>query len=349
MPIYALFSNVWDFFTNGCAPGVCLKGFDERIVTQLKTLAVTLFCTGLLLCGGTVAFAQSSAPPAAGLTLNLETGSAPQGEVFRVGFLADSAPGHQRIVLRPFRDHLERSIERTVELVAYRDARALIQAMRRGRVDYAMAPGAVFAASYRACTCVVPLASQPNRDGSDGLFSAVLASRTGSIDALDDLDRARIAVVGQGSVVAHHVGLAELWRAEVALDDERLQFVASLHEGQALLARGDVDALLAWTRQAEGKVVFDAAPLNTLPQEARDTLSFVWRSRPIPTYTHFVHSDVSAQLQNTLRALLVGLTGRSGDAFEAVDSGSGRAFLARTVDDYAPYLDAYSYWDQSSR
>lgn len=269
-----------------------------------------------------------------------------QGDVFRAGFLADSAPGHQRIMLRPFRDHMEQVLQRPVELVGFRDARAMVQAVRRGNLEYAMAPGSVFAAAHRACACVEPLGAQPNRDGSHGLLGAVLTAKNGRVASMADLDRARLVIVGEGSVVAHHVMLAELWRADIELDDARIAFAASLPQANAMLNDGQADAILTWSRQAEGAVLFDAPPFNVLATEQRDGLSIVWRTRTLPSHTHFAHSDLTDATRDALRAMLLGLTGSNGDAFEAVDTGSGRAFLARELDDYAPYLDAYSYWDQ---
>ncbi|MFK7793355.1 MAG: phosphate/phosphite/phosphonate ABC transporter substrate-binding protein [Devosiaceae bacterium] len=325
-------------------------------MTSIKRLPLFLALFWALF-GATHVFAQTGgspvtsaplAPPSAGLTLNLESQNAPRGEVFDVGFLADAAPGQQQRQLLPFRRHMEAVLLRPVELLPYRDARALIQAMRRGNVDYAIAPSSLFAATHRACACVEPLASQPNLDGSSGLVAALLSSENGPIGTLADLDQARITVVGEGSAVAHRIGLAELWLADVRLNPDKIAFSDTLEAAVTLLAGDEADAILTWSRQAEGSTLFDQEPFNALDQDARANLRFVWRSRAIPTQTHFAHTGLEAETIATLRAMLTRLTGTNGDAFDALDQGSGRAFVTRTLSDYQAVFDAFSYWDQAA-
>lgn len=288
-------------------------------------------------------------PPPAGITLDVESRNALDGDVFRVGFLADAAPGHQRSLYLPFRSHLEAVLSRPVELVPFRDARGLMMSMQRQDIGYAMAPSSVFAATHRLCACVIPLGTQPNRDGSHGLFSVLLAPEESSIDGLGDAADARLAIVREGSVVAHRVGLSELWRTDLQLNPENFLFTATLQEAADALATGQADAILSWSRQADGSVMFDREPASTLSDEIRSNLRIVWRSRPVPGYTHFAHLDLPEPLSETLQAMLIELTGRNGDAFDAIDQGSGRRFVARDLDDYDPLLEAFVYWDGANQ
>lgn len=325
---------------------------------MMKPLKALLIGLSLFGVGTSVSFAQSNeaqvtsrplAPPPASVTLDLEGQNAPAGEVFRVGFLADAAPGHQRSLYLPFRAHLEAVLSRPVELVPFRDSRGLMMAMQRQDIGYAMAPSSVFAATHRLCTCVTPLGTQPNHDGSEGLFSVVLAPEGGPVEGLGDLADARLVVVGEGSVVAHRVGLSELGHNEVRFDEDRLLFKATLQEAVDALAAGQADAILSWTRQADGSVIFDREPASTLSDEVRSNLRIVWRSRPIPGYTHFAHLELPEPLGETLQTMLVELTRRNGDAFDAIDQGSGRGFVARDLNDYDPLLDAFVHWDRADQ
>jgi ABC-type phosphate/phosphonate transport system substrate-binding protein len=285
-------------------------------------------------------------PPPASITLDVDRPSAPEGEVFRAGFLADAAPGHQRQLYRPFRDHMEAVLQRPVELVAFRDSRSLMMAMQREDIGYAMAPASIFIATHRLCACVAPLGSQPNRDGSDGVFAAVLVVEDGTVDDLGDLADKRLALVGEGSVVAHRVGLAELDRAELGFQPDQLRFAATLAEAVGHLETGEADAILSWTRQADGAILFDHEPARALPNEIRADLRILWRSRPVPGSTHFIHAGLPELTAEALQAMLIGLTGTDGDAFDAIDQGSGRGFVARQMVDFAPLLDAFDYWDR---
>lgn len=285
-------------------------------------------------------------PPPASLTLDLGEQSAIAGEVFRVGFLADAAPGHQRRLFLPFRRHMEAVLSRPVELVPFRDARGLMMAMQRQDIGYAMAPSNVFVATHRLCGCVTPIGAQPNRDGSPGLFSVMLALDDGRVRDLGSLADARLAIVGQGSVIAHRVGLSELWRAELQLAEDRFLFTTTLEDAADALVTGEVEAVLSWSRQAEGGTLFDSEPANALDQHLRTRLRIVWRSRPVPGLTHYHHTELPDELAGTLQSMLLDLTGRNGDAFDAIDQGSGRAFIARTLQDFDPLLDAYDFWDR---
>lgn len=298
--------------------------------------------------------APDRSPPPAGVTLTTPDETSPaepaaNGAVFRIGFLAGTAPAHRRALLEPFTDHAQAVLGRPVDLVPFREARGLIDAMERGTIRYGMGPASLVAALSARCACVEPLASQLNRDGGFGLFSALLAPRDGAVRGAADLadDARRIILVGQGSVVAHHLGLSELWRSSVSLQAEQLVFAASLSEAYRQLVAGEGDAILTWTRQVEGGVLFDAPPAHDLTDEERAGLRIVWRSRALVGHSHFIHTGVSEEERSALRAMLTGLHGRDGDAFDALDRGSGRAFRAVMLEDYQPYRDALTYWQTS--
>ena len=289
------------------------------------------------------------APPSAGVTLDLRATEERQGEVFRVGFLADAAPGHQRQQFVPFRAHLEEVLNRPVEMVGYRDARNMILALQRGQALYAIAPASILIAAHRQCACVAPLASQPNRDGSSGLFAVMLARDDGPVDGIADLDGQRVVIVGEGSVMAHRIGLAELWRADVRPEDDALSFAPTLSAAVALLEAGEADAILSWSRQADGRTLFDAEPADALAPDQRGALRIMWRSRPVPGISHFASTRLDADQLALLQTMLVDLTGTDGDAFDAIDQGSGRPFAARSMADYRVLTDAFSFWDGAAR
>ena len=299
--------------------------------------------------GNTPAASTPLTPPPAGITIELDGSSSPEGAVFQVGFLADSAPDHQQALYVPFRQHLEAVLQRPVELIGFRDSRGLMLAMQRADIQYAMAPGTVFAATHRLCACVVPLATQPNRDGAIGLYSVLISDTNGSIADMDDLEEARLIIVGEGSAMAHRIGLSELWRAEVRFPEDAIQFRPTLGAAVATLQAGEADAVLSWTRQSEGSLLFDQEPAAELDEDSRASLRIIWRSRPVTGHSHFAHDALDEGTLTTLRSMLVRLDGTDGDAFDAIDRGSGRGFVERQLDDYHVVLDAFDYWDQATR
>lgn len=320
-------------------------------------LFVALACGLVLGFNSSVVAAQDGdarTPPPAGLTLTLpETGSsapAPEGPVFRVGILADAAPDLQRLRLRPFTAHLEALTRRPVELVPFREARGLILGMQRGQIAYAIAPGTLAAATQGLCSCITPLGLQPTTGGGTGLYAAV-AVRAGEADTaragLASLPAERLAIVGEDSVVAHHVGLSELSISGVAVSPgEPYQFLPSLDAAARLLADGGADAVLFWTRQAAGATPDAAEPAHGLSAAQRDALAIVWRSRPVPGTLHYVHADLDADLRSRLAAGLTALDRQNAAAFDALDVGSGLAFIGASLSDLQPQLDALAFWSR---
>lgn len=297
---------------------------------------------------------SSLAPPPAGVTLTLPDGSPTlipganmDAPPFRIGFLANSAPGDQQALMLPFRDHLEQSLNRPVEFVPFREARGLVIAMEQKTIVYAIGPGSVLAATHTLCSCVAPLAVQPNGDGSRGLFSVLIAPVDGTVQSVDAVRAERLVVVGEGSVVAHQTGLSELWAQDVRLDpDQDLQYASSLAQAVELVQGGQADTILSWSRQADGGVLFATPPAHQLEDDVRAGLRIVWRSRPMPGLSHYAHRDLEAALIERLRDLVTDLARTDGEAFYAVDQGSGRPFVAASLTDYAPYMDALAYWSR---
>lgn len=297
---------------------------------------------------------SSLAPPPAGVTLTLPGGGptlVPGGNTnappFRIGFLANTAPGDQQILMMPFRNHVEQSLNRPVEFIPFREARGLVMAMEQKTISYAIGPGSILAATHTLCSCIAPLGAQPNADGSRGLFSVLVVPENGTVRGPEDLQAERLIVVGEGSVVAHQIGLSDLWAQGVQLDpDQDLQFATSLTQAVEQVQAGQADAILSWTRQADGAVLFAAPPAHQLEEDVRSGLRIIWRSRPVLGLSHYAHRDLEEALIDQLRDLLTELTSTDGEAFFAVDQGSGRPFVATSITDYAPHMDALAYWSR---
>lgn len=295
-----------------------------------------------------------AAVPSAGPSGTTDGGADTSGtdgvSVFRIGFIASAAPDHQRRLLEPFSQHMQAVLQRPVDMVPFREARGLMGAMERGTIRYAMGPASLVAALGARCDCVEPLASQRNRDGGFGLFSALVAPLDGVVSDVSDLsdEDHRLIVVGQGSVVSHFVGLSELWHEGIALRPEQLVFATSLRDAADRLASGEGDAIVMWTRQVEGSVLFDAPPAHDLGEEVRGNLRILWRSRPLVGHSHFVHTGVPDADRAALRQMLVSLHNRDGDAFDALDQGSGRDFVAVDLAAYQPYRDALTFWQDQA-
>lgn len=330
----------------------------SRTYTTGRSVAIS---AGLVLVlSASTAIAQSNAtpstlaPPPAGLTLVLPQAASqtPSAPAFTIGFLSGTAPDFERQRLAAFVRHVEGTLNRRVELIPMREARGLMGGLEGGSLSYAILPGALVSATAALCACIEPLASQPNGDGSLGLHAVLISAADGAFVTLSDLEKlgaARLAIVGQGSVVAHHIGLSELSRAGVRLPaDEQIVFTESLAQAASMLAEGEVEAILGWSRQAQGSLLMDGEPEAGLSAQMRQNLRIVWRSRAVPGATHVVRSDVPDDDRALLRSMLGALESTNGDAFDSVDSGSGRGLVSVTLDDFAPYDAALAYWRQAA-
>ncbi|MBV6657074.1 MAG: PhnD/SsuA/transferrin family substrate-binding protein, partial [Devosiaceae bacterium] len=258
----------------------------------------------------------------------------------------------QRERLAPFARHLEGVLDQPVEIVLFREGRGLMMALRRGQMRYAVAPGALVASTQMLCTCIEPLAVQQTITGGTGTFAALAVRADGPVASLEQaakLDADRVAIVDEGSVVAHRIGLSDLRLDGVGFpEDGAFVFVPSLGRGAAALHAGDVDAVLFWTRQARGDVLTSEVPVHTLDEASRNDLRVVWRSRPALGLTHVVQADLPDEQKDGLQSALVRLIGQNGDAFDAIDGGSGQPFSAISMAELQPYVDAFETWSRQS-
>lgn len=297
--------------------------------------------------------AQSPLAPPPSITLELNGPAAsPSGrwqtEPFRVGFLADPAPEHQRTRMIPFVRHLEGIVQRPVDLIAYPQSRGLVFALDQDQLDYVIAPSALLATAHLKCACLVPLALQPVGDGALGYFSTIATRADGAIGSIDDLVDRQIVVVGEDSLVAHQMGFAELSRAGRDLPTPQdAVYVPSMAQASDLVMDGQADAILYWSQQETGHILFDQAPASALSSEDRGRLRIIWRSRPLVATSHAYHGALEDEMAERLSVMLERLHSTNGDAFYALDEGSGRPFARIGMDDYQPFFDAVRYWNQN--
>lgn len=319
------------------------------------TLGALFACLVLALGTASAQDNGSRAAPPAGVTMTLPNAApaptaSPAGDVFRVGYLTSADPGDQRRRLTPFEQHMEGTLSRPVELIPFREARGLMSAIQRGQVEYGIGPGSVFASLNVQCGCVEPIATQPSRSGVRGLFAGLVVRQDDALNrsqAFDELSPSRIGIIGEGSVVAHRVGLSELVQSGVSVpvgSEADYLFFENLDEGVNQLLGNQADALLIWTRQSSGEIFDSEPPAHTLTPEEKQQLRIIWRSRPVFEQTHFVSTELGSDFRERLTQMIINVAFQNGDAFDAIDQGSGRPFEEVSLSDYAPLVDALRTW-----
>jgi phosphonate transport system substrate-binding protein len=251
---------------------------------------------------------------------------------FRIGMLAD--PGTERTVdgLAEIRNAYETALAMPVELFVARDYAALIDALENARIEYAILSATAFAAGWRRCGCVEPLAAP---GGAGSAIRSVLIVRKSSTGA----GNPRYLEAGPDSVAAHL-----LPRLALATKAEGLPFgagnlvpAASESESVGRFAAGEADGLFGWipASAAEPGQPLDGT-FERLAIAGVDPagLEILWSSEPLRQGPHVVRAGLDAQARRLLTRFLIGLADADPDLSARLSGGMEGGFLAVGPQDY---------------
>jgi len=258
-------------------------------------------------------------------------------DVFRVGWITGGDP-LLAARLEPFVAHLQKSLDRPVELFAARDGTVLIDAIASDQIDYAALSGTAYAIGQSLCNCLVPLASPSTRDRQTHLRSVLLAKPE------TDLSETTTLLAGQSAdFLTNQVPNAALKNAEIkaVATEAVLEASPSLEAVFDIVSAGGDHPLFAWTyAQAELEIVekdelsgFAAVLVNEVP-----TLEIVWQSQPFRIAAHSVHRSVPDIDRQKLTQALVEIREEAPLAFDVISPTLGGGFVPAAIGEYANYL-----------
>ncbi len=247
--------------------------------------------------------------------------------------------------IEPFRLALEKALGLPVEIVTLRNYRAVIDALSRSRVEFAVFSASAYAAAYASCECVDPLVAATFSGGGQSFRQQLLAKPGGPKD-LEALKGGTIAVVESGPVGGLMLAKHEL--REAGFDIEAGAATLSGHANSkaaiAALADGSADALLGWKPDRENEeegnsrgTMRQIAELGDSPFAAK----VIWQSSPIPYRIHAVRKSLDAEAKTILRSVLASLFDTDPVAYDAIEPDYGGGFIAARQSQFAPLVEMF--------
>lgn len=258
----------------------------------------------------------------------------------RIGMLA--RPGSGAVV--PGASAIERAYANAlgipVDIFVARDFAALIDAQASGRIQYAIFSATAYAAAWRRCGCVEPLAAPISEDGTPGLRAVLIVAKA---DAGGE--GRRIAAVPQSVVADLLPGLAgPQARPAGARPDDEIVRVGSMSVAERMFAEGEIDGLYGWAPERVGGP--DAGTLARLAAMgvAPGDVEIVWTSQPVRFGPHAVRADLPAEAKDILKRFLTGLKLADPDVYDLLEEERQGGFLRAGHDDYEAAVEALGGW-----
>jgi len=282
---------------------------------------------------------------AAALLCCLLTGPAQAGwredlGVFRIGMVA--SPGSGAVVegATAIRDAYARALGMPVEIFVARDYAALIDAQASSRIEYAIHSAASYAAAWRLCSCVEPVASPVSDDGSTGIRS-ILIARSGGPASSDDLAASRVAWGPGDSVSSYLMPLAEFTSNGQALQGNEPFLVAAASEAETerMLVQGSVDAMFGYIPSSADAIAQQGGSLARLAEAGGTGLTVLWTSELLRHGPHAVRTKLDGEAKDALRLFLTGLRDGNPKVYDLLERRFGGGFQEAVHEDYRTAID----------
>jgi phosphonate transport system substrate-binding protein len=246
--------------------------------------------------------------------------------------------------LEPFRVYLADHLEIPVEIQTFRNGADLVEAAAHRRIDYALFSGATYAAAWRSCGCMEPLAAPKSIDGTAGVRAILVVRGDSPYRTLDDLKGKVLAASNPRSIAGRLVPFNEM--ASEGSDPntlfQRIETAAGPEAAVLQMIDRKVDAALAWsTLEGEADEGYDRGALHALVGRHlldMHQIRIIWRSGLIPNGPHAVRDDLPLSLKNRLRDILLDLIDNAPEAYDAVEPDFGGGFVPIGHSTYLPLL-----------
>jgi phosphonate transport system substrate-binding protein len=204
----------------------------------------------------------------------------------RIGLAPYLSPAALLTAFRPMREHLERTLERPIEMVTAKDFTALIEATRRGDFDAALLP------AHLSRMAVADWRFEPLAGVNDPVIVQVLVRADGPIKSPPDL---RAGKIGMLDALALTATVGRQWLQELGLATSvTVVALPSINSAMIALDRGEVEAVVA-----------GASQLMSLPAGTPRTERLLATVRNIPGPVYVAHPRLTPAEVLRLRAALV--------------------------------------------
>lgn len=260
---------------------------------------------------------------------------------FRIGMLGEAGSGHSVNGLSRLRTAFERALGTQVEVFVARDYTRLVEAQVAGRLDYAIYSASAYAAAWRLCQCVEPVAAPRNADGSDGMRSVLIARNRETRTAVPKTVSGPPDAVPV--IVATALAPVEMESADDVAGLEALEARATASEAVMDFASGGADAIIGWMRsRTDTEETVPGGTIEMLTASGMEAAEFavVWSSPAIPFGPHAVRSDIDAETKRRLSVFLANLFVQDRDTYDLLEPGHDGGFVRVAHESYGVIMKA---------
>jgi len=271
--------------------------------------------------------------------------------VFRIGIVNQGTNASARKRLEPFRQSVADVLDMDVELFPTASGEQLIEALSKGRIEYAVLSASGYALAWTLCKCVEPLVIPRAYDSTDSYHLIALA-KFGKGITLKDISRKKSAILSKRSVtgealVKHLLGSSN---PEVDISNVRLQSLATSAETQAAFQNGEFDILYGWSSlTGDPSSGYSRGTLRDLVDPSsgnRARYEVVWKSKPIPHRPHVIRNNIAREAKQLLADMLTELFEKNPRAYDSIEPVYGGGFNTTRHDRFELLLDYFSTFEK---
>ncbi len=219
----------------------------------------------------------------------------------RVALLPDESPKTIIAANMPLKKYLERELGLEVELIVTTDYSAMIETMRRGKIDVGYFGPVSYVFLRSRTDKVKPIAAKKDRRGKTTYHSLIIANANSNINTLADIKGKKVGFgdpVSTSSSVIPKLMLARDGKLDINKDFETIHL--GTHDAVALaVMRGHVDA------GGIGQHIFDSLVERGIINPKIVTVIKV--SEPIPQYPFVIRTDLDRSLQDRIKQAILNL------------------------------------------
>jgi len=223
------------------------------------------------------------------LCCGLNARLAAQAEPIRIGIIPYLTPNVLMSLFQPLRLHLEKDLERPVELFTAPDVRSF--ARRTLKPDFDI----VITAAHQARLAQLDGGYQPLARFTGPLHAAVVVASKSPLNKLKDLSGRRIAITDRSILV--NIAMAKAF-SDLGLSEKDLDYIPVNSQNTALIsvAHGETDA-----------AIIAHFTLDQSPEVQRNAVRVIYRSEVLPNVTLLASPKLPAALRQLIGASLLAL------------------------------------------
>jgi phosphonate transport system substrate-binding protein len=260
--------------------------------------------------------------------------------IFRIGIVAGDDIQRTRAKIEPFRLAMAEALGLNVEIFAAKNYHVLINAHAAARIEYAIYSATAYAAAWKICQCVQPIALPISSDGSRSYKSVIIAAQSGP-KSVAELVNSNLTGLSQSSFAGYKFAAFELGSAGVELP-ANIEFSSSGEQAIRQLMAGKYDALIGWSsltgKSEEGYSEGTLRLIAELNNGQSAPYRMIWESSPIPHRPHAIRKSLAPEAKFILREVLGKMYQSDPVAYDSIEPVFGGGFVPARHEQFLPII-----------